>query len=450
MVSPDRRTGGPVRLRTATGAVRLRACTLRIGLVARWGGDTEAARGTEGERAPMSHEPGQHGLGGPYPVPRPPSGDDPAAEPTSPPPAAAPWVSPGAPPTDAPGQPGAGPLPTQVGWQPAMPGRPVEQPGAPEGPVALRPLGVGEILGTAAGIFRRNASTVLPTALLLVTLQQVLLVAMLLLSRDVPSRTDLASGVDQLNLIGGLGAILGLLVSSVVGAVLTGMVVVLVAEDLLGQRLGIGEVWNRVQARLLALVGVSLLTTVLSILGLALLLVPGAILWAGWALSVPALLLERLGPIQAMRRSWQLAWPDVLRVFGIRLLAFLLGLVILYVIATPFSALGALASSGGGAAADEQASPLLLFLAAVGSILGGIIMRPFVAAVLALLYLDRRMRAEGMDLVLHLQLRHRRQPLFGPGQQQRSDLPALSDPGPGWAGGPVPASGGYPPAVGTP
>jgi hypothetical protein len=282
-----------------------------------------------------------------------------------------------------------------------------------------------------------------------VTLQQVLLVAMLLLSRDVPSRTDLASGVGQLNLVGGVGAVLGLLVSSVVGAVLTGMVVVLVAEDLLGQRLGLGEVWSRVQARLFAVVGVSLLTTVLAVLGLALLLVPGAILWAGWALSVPALLLERLGPFQAMRRSWQLAWPDVLRVFGIRVLAVLLGLVILYVIATPFSALGAVASDGGGAATEEQASPLLLFLAAVGSILGGIIMRPFVAAVLALLYLDRRMRAEGMDLVLHLQLRQRRQPLTWPGQQERSDLPALIDTGAGRIVGPVPATGG-PPAVGAP
>jgi hypothetical protein len=308
-------------------------------------------------------------------------------------------------------------------------------------------MGIGDILGTAAGIFRRSPGTVLPIAVVLTTLQQVVLVAMLLLTREIPTRGDLVSGASQLSAGGLIGTLLQLVVGSLIGAVLTAMIVVLVAEDLLGQRLSVADLWNRVRSRLLAIIWASLITSVLATLALPLLILPGMMLWAGWALTVPALLLERLGPIRAMRRSWQLAWPDVWRVLAIRALSVTVGSGILYVIALPFSALGVIATDN-ATPTDDQASLLLLFLAAVGSILGGIIMRPFLAAVLALLYLDRRMRAEGMDLVLYQQLRHRRQPpSIWPIDQERSDLPLLA-PAAGQAVTAVP--GGYPSATGMP
>ncbi|MEN3362504.1 MAG: hypothetical protein V7637_6486 [Mycobacteriales bacterium] len=336
------------------------------------------------------------------------------------------------------------------GWRPSATGRGAEQSGLPVGLLPLRPLSFGEILGGAGGIFRRSPGPVLAVALLLVTLQQVALVVSVLLLQGVPTDVGFAPGFD-LSAVSGLSAVLGLFVSTLVGAVLTAMIVVLVTEDMLGQRLGLGELWGRVRSRLVAVIAVSLLTTVLSTLGLVLLLVPGAMLWAGWALVVPALMVERLGPIKAMRRSWQLAWPDVLRVFAVRLVGFLFGLFLFYIVALPFELLGFVATDDSGTTADNQGSLLVLMLAAVGSLLGGILMRPFLAAVLALLYLDRRMRAEGMDVVLNLQFRQRRYPpAVPPDQPARSDLPALTDPGLGRWAGPVPVSGGPPPAAGTP
>jgi hypothetical protein len=293
--------------------------------------------------------------------------------------------------------------------------------------VPLRPLSFGEILGGATGILRRSPRTVVPLCLLLGTLQQVLVLAAQLLTREIPTRVDIASGSVALSLAGGLGAVLGLLLSATVGAVLTGMIVVLTADDMLGRRVGIGELWRRVRPRLAALIGVSLLAGVLSVLALFLLVLPGMLLWSAWALATPALLLERLGPIRALRRSWQLAIPDLLRVFAIRLVAFLLALSILYLIAAPFLIVGALLSDPGGAPADSQAPVVTLALAIVGSIIGGVIARPFGAAVLALLYLDRRMRAEGMDIALQLQLRQqRRGSPTAAGQPVRADLPALA------------------------
>jgi hypothetical protein len=334
---------------------------------------------------------------------------------------------------------------------PVAPARYVGPLGHPSGGIPLRPLSFGEILGGAAGMFRRNPRSILAVSALFVTLQQVLVVAAQLLTRDIPTRIELASGSTQLSTVGSLGAVLGLVASAVVGAVLTGMIVVFVAEDMLGQRLGVGDVWRRVRPRLVALIAVSLLAGVLSVLGLFLLVVPGAILWSAWALTTPAMLLERLGPFQALRRSWRLAWPDILRVFLIRLVAFLLALLILYVIAAPFALVGVLIADSGTATADDQASTLVLAFAVVGSVLGGIIAKPFGAGVLALLYVDRRMRAEGLDVALELQLRQRRRmPSASQGQPGPVDLPPLADAGLGRWSGPVPVSGGPPPAAGTP
>lgn len=439
-------------MHTATGSAGVGAGTLRIGLVARWCGETEAARHTEGEGAPMSEEPGRDGLGGPDEIPRPPSDNGAATQPgeTTPTAAPAPWASPsGSPEPAARTSAGSQPAAPPARWQPAA-ARPADQPGQSAAATPLRPFSVGEILGAAAGIFRRNPRTILPLAALLVTLQQVLTLVAQLATREIPTRIDVASGTAELSLGGGFGLLLGLIANTVVGAILTAMIVVLVADDLLGQRLGLAELWRRVRPRLAALIGLALMAGVLSVLGLFLLVVPGVLLWSAWSLAIPALLLERLGPIRALRRSWRLAWPDLGRVFLVRLVAFLLGTLMLYVIAAPFLIAGALIATAGSEPIDSQAPLTAVVFAAVGSIVGGLIAKPFGAAVLVLLYLDRRMRAEGMDIVLHLQQRQRRRaapPVDG--RAGHGDLPALSATGAGpWAGPAVPVSG--PPAAGAP
>lgn len=396
----------------------------------------------------MSQEPGRDGLEGSQPEPGPATVRDPAGLPGNPSTAVVPpWAAPGGPVEPAVdhaarGFAGAAP----VTGQPPAPRRSADQSGHPFGEMPLRPLTAGEILGGASGIFRRHPRSVLGIAALLVTLQEVLAAAIQLLTADIPTSIDLTAGA-QLNLSGGLGALIGLLVSTVVGAVLTGMIVVLTAEDTLGRGLGLGEVWQRVAPRLVALTGLALMVGVLAVLGLFLLLIPGLILWSAWALATPALLLERLGPVRAMRRSWQLAWPDLLRVFAIRFVGVLLSLVILYAIATPFLVIGALIDNSNTGSGDSAAVWALVFTL-IGSILGGIIARPFNAGVVALLYVDRRMRAEGLDVALQLQQR-RRTPPVATGQPSRADLPALTDLGPRWAG-PAPVGGGLPPAAGAP
>ena len=110
------------------------------------------------------------------------------------------------------------------------------------------------------------------------------------------------------------------------------------------------------------------------------------------------MVLEGRGPIDAMRRSWQLVTGDFWRVFGILLLTAVIVFFVSLAVSAPFTAF----SSLGDVNSDglDEGFALSMVLGAVGAIIAGTITSPFSAAVNALLYADRRMRAEAFDLVL--------------------------------------------------
>ncbi len=317
------------------------------------------------------------------------------------------WAAPAGP--DAPPGPIVG---SRVG-APVAPRQPTAALGRPGG-IPLRPMDVGDILDGTFGAIRRNPRTVIGLSALLVATQQVLAVAAEIASGDIPTVFVAFSRSASLQVVGGIGAIVGLVLSTLASALLTGMVVVVVSEDMFGRRVGAGDVWRRVRPRLGALVTASLIAGLSPFAGLLfvvvpgagallaviLLIVPGALLWGAWALTTPALVLERLGPIRALRRSWRLAFPAFWRVWGIRSLSVLLGLVMQSLLLLPFAALGALLANVAGSSAGDPLPLMALICVVTGSILGGTIAEPFLAGVLALLYVDRRMRAEGLDLVL--------------------------------------------------
>lgn len=105
-------------------------------------------------------------------------------------------------------------------------------------------------------------------------------------------------------------------------------------------------------------------------------------------LTVPILVVEQVGPLDAVRRSVALVRPQLLRVAGLvfvtGLLTFLVGGV-LGVLSVPFTFLG------GGVA---QIATTLLTLATL------VITIPFQANVALLLYVDARVRAEGLDVAV--------------------------------------------------
>ncbi|HEX5495203.1 MAG TPA: hypothetical protein VFX70_11585 [Mycobacteriales bacterium] len=268
------------------------------------------------------------------------------------------------------------------------------------GSVPLRPLELGDILDGTFATIRRNPRATLGLSALLVTGQELLVLAAQALTGGLPTAT-FGSGEDTFGLPD-LGTAIGFVISAVVGAVLGGMIVVVVSEDVLGRRTTAGQVWRRVRPRTGALLVAAVLVGVLPYLGLALLVVPGVLVWGGWALTTPALVLEGLGPFRAVRRSWRLVRPAFGRVWAVRALSVLLGDIMRLLVAVPFAlvATGSAVLTGAG-----QGAPLpgyALALVALGAIVAGTLVEPFVAGVSALLYVDRRMRAEGLDIVIAL------------------------------------------------
>jgi hypothetical protein len=114
--------------------------------------------------------------------------------------------------------------------------------------------------------------------------------------------------------------------------------------------------------------------------------------WVGIRLiiSVPALLVEGIGPIRAIRRSWDLVRGSWWRSFGILVVTLILELVLYLVFLAFFQALAAIIPGVG----DDLRSAL----SAIGTTLVSALIGPLAAIVVTLLYFDLRVRTEGYDL----------------------------------------------------
>jgi hypothetical protein len=296
------------------------------------------------------------------------------------------------------------------------------------GIIALRPLSLGDILDGAVKAVRHNPGAMIGLALLV---NAVFLIPSALLSVLIGTR--LADGVPADSAAASLtslpASISVAVFSQLATLVLTGLLVHAVGEAVLGRKPSIGEVWRAARDRLPAVIGVNLLVGAATLVGAALLLTPGAVLLAqrhvasGISLLVlaalvvvvgacwvtvrtcmagPAIVLERQTVPAALRRSFALTRGAFWRTFGILLLAGVIAWLVSSLISAPIGIAAVVAVAGAGLDGDTSATGLsvLTVLNHVGSLLAGAVTTPFVAAVTCLLYLDRRMRVEALDVVL--------------------------------------------------
>jgi membrane-anchored glycerophosphoryl diester phosphodiesterase (GDPDase) len=120
--------------------------------------------------------------------------------------------------------------------------------------------------------------------------------------------------------------------------------------------------------------------------------------WLGIKLSItlPASVLERLGPVASMRRSWRPTTGRFWMILAVLVVATIITSVIQNVMSTPVSFLLPLMFMN----SDSPPTGLMLVLLAVASYVGMLLSTVFVASVTAVIYTDQRMRREGFDLVL--------------------------------------------------
>ncbi|WP_203708941.1 glycerophosphoryl diester phosphodiesterase membrane domain-containing protein, partial [Cellulomonas marina] len=325
------------------------------------------------------------------------------------------------PPGYGPQPPGYGPAPAGTqpwgagAWQP-----PPLQPGI----VPLRPLSLGEVLDGAFRAVRANPKVMFGLAGLVVTVA-VLIGAVLqwyLAPFLVGALGDLTVEADPTALpTDQFGPVLGSLVQSVVVGiatpVLTGLVIVSVSRSVLGQRIELREalrqprawwvlLFTLVQGAALVLVvggwvaGVVALAQVseggavaLGLVGALALLVVSVWVTVRVLLVPPALVLEggRFWP--SVARGWRLSRGSFWRLLGTYLLVSLLVGIVAQIVLTPAGVLAAVLGAGLG-------SGTYLAITSVFTVVATTLAATYLAAVVALLYVDVRMRREGLDIEL--------------------------------------------------
>ena len=135
-------------------------------------------------------------------------------------------------------------------------------------------------------------------------------------------------------------------------------------------------------------------------LGLLLCVIPGIFLWVALSVSAPALVLERGTVFGSMGRSRRLVTNLWWRTFGILLLAALVSFVVALVVEIPILIVGVGSAFATGIGSTDGDYVLAQLLTAVASIIAGALTYPFAASVSTLLYVDMRMRKEGLDIEL--------------------------------------------------
>jgi len=201
-----------------------------------------------------------------------------------------------------------------------------------------------------------------------------------------PSLGSSGNGSSDAQLVvGGVVALISLLLAPFVA----GAISKVVAASYLGGEETVGSALRATGRRTWALLAAWVLVHLLEVIGTLFCILPGLIFMALFVAVAPAIVIEELGPIRGMRRSWRLTAPRLFPVMGIALVAGILAGVV-------GNALGTIPSIAALAIGLKYGWPLL----AAGSILSALITTPFVAIVATLLYFDGRIRQEGLDLQL--------------------------------------------------
>ena len=365
------------------------------------------------------------------------------AQPAQPQQAQQPWGAPEQPaqqPWGAPEQPaqpqqqwGAAPQP-DAAWQGTQTQGGTAWTVAQPGIIPLRPLTVGELFNGAFQAVRVNPQTMFGFAFAIMAV--VGLVQAFFASSSTSSLTRALTSGDTDDLIYSLGSSMGSLVTDgltlLATAFLSGMLALTVWDAVLGRKSSPADAWHRFSPRfvpvLLATLLIGIIEFVVIVLVLLVFMIPfflvvvntasarsydSASASIGGALSIlflmivalivvacfltvkfaftsSAVVLEGLGPVDALKRSWALSKGSFWRILGrIWLIGIVTGLI--------SGVLGAVVGAilGVGAAAADSVGLLVAFSAFLSALLSAVVI-PVQSSFYTLMYLDERMRKENL------------------------------------------------------
>lgn len=316
-----------------------------------------------------------------------------------------------------------GPPPPGYPAQPRSAMLTAHQPGI----VPLRPLQLGDILDGAVKAVRFNPKSMVGLSALVLAVFLVPSAALGIGATHLTARALSRFGPEAGGFIGIPSSLIQMTFTELATALLSGLLIHVVGQAVLGRRPDIARTWRSTRGRLRALIVLVILSGLFGLLSLLVLTGPGLLLLfndkpAGGlilllvgllgllaltlavstkiSMAAPAIVLEGHGVLAGLRRSFTLTRGAAFwRILGITLLAGVFAAVAGALLGLPFSALGiGLAAMAGQD--TETGQMVVTFISHLSALLSGAITTPFVAAVTGLLYIDARMRREALDVVL--------------------------------------------------
>lgn len=337
-------------------------------------------------------------------------------------------------------RPGYGPPPQGPAYAAPLPQQPWSGAWRPEyrpGIIPLRPLTVSEVWGGVIAAVRGNPGATIGLALLTSAVVLVPFTALgmwvsgqPLTLTDPQARDALQPLVGASGLAGLLGSYVPVLATYGTAFLLPLFMAFVVGHGVRGRKVGLGETWRLTRGRIPAGLGATLLLLVLYVGLFVVLAVVPVVMWAsgsqgagavtlifvvlafagavhlwvrlGFATSI--VVLEHAGPWRSIVRSWVLTRGSrpFWRLLGIRLLTSVVASIVGSVISAPVAFVGVLVADT--ATSSGSLAWLLPVSQAVGVLIQAVLTTPFVSGVDSLLYVDQRIRREGLDVQIIQQL----------------------------------------------
>ena len=313
------------------------------------------------------------------------------------------------------------------------------------GIIPLRPLSIGDIYQGAFAAIKTNARTMFgfTAALLGVVLVISIATNYAIINLVLPNYLSPSSPYAAVftSLSGSFSQLGGSLLQVLATVLLSGLIVVAVSRSVLGRVASSKEVWERTKSKFLPLIGLNIITSIISglmmiigiavffallagvastaktdreflqdlsivLVGLFILMVistlVGSYLSIKFSVASPAMVLENLGVFAAIGRSWSLTRGNFWRLFGINILTAIITSMVAGIFGGIAGALGAIFVVVGSSSPEDVIASLntTYILTMVMSTIAQLLILPFTSSVNALLYIDLRMRKEGLDVEL--------------------------------------------------
>ena len=313
------------------------------------------------------------------------------------------------------------------------------------GIIPLRPLSIGDIYQGAFAAIKTNARTMFgfTAALLGVVLVISIATNYAIINLVLPNYLSPSSPYAAVftSLSGSFSQLGGSLLQVLATVLLSGLIVVAVSRSVLGRVASSKEVWERTKSKFLPLIGLNIITSIISglmmiigivvffvllasaastaktdreflqdlgvsLVGLLILMVISALvssyLSIKFSVASPAMVLENLGVFAAIGRSWSLTRGNFWRLFGINILTAIITSMVAGIFVGIADALGAIFIVVGSSSPEDVIASLntTYILIMVMSTIAQLLILPFTSSVNALLYIDLRMRKEGLDVEL--------------------------------------------------